>query len=120
MCIVADPGSTPGASTMISGGNDMAGDNAIPDNFYKTGIWVRKRTEILERDNHECQRCKDAGGYSKGNVVHHIKHLEDRPDLALDDDNLMTVCEACHNALHPERMRTPEASKRRQITPERW
>ena len=93
---------------------------SVPDNFYKTGVWVRKRTEILERDNHECQRCKDAGGYSKGNVVHHIKHLEDRPDLALEDDNLMTVCEACHNALHPERMRTPEASKRRQITPERW
>ncbi len=98
----------------------MAGDNTITDNFYKTGAWVRKRAEILERDNHECQRCKGAGGYSKGNVVHHIKHLEDRPDLALDDDNLMTVCERCHNILHPERLRTPEASKRRQITPERW
>ncbi|WP_461367237.1 HNH endonuclease [Candidatus Darwinibacter acetoxidans] len=88
--------------------------------FYKSSAWEKKRLEILERDNHECQRCKDAGGYSKGNVVHHIKHLDDRPDLALEDDNLMTVCEACHNALHPERLRTPEASKRRQITPERW
>lgn len=104
----------------LFGGEQHGRGITIPDNFYKTGVWVRKRLEILERDNHECQRCKDAGGYSKGNVVHHIKHLEDRPDLALDDDNLMTVCEACHNILHPERLWTPEASKRRQITPERW
>jgi 5-methylcytosine-specific restriction protein A len=124
MCIVADPGSTPGASTMISGGNDMAGDNAIPDNFYKTGIWVRKRAEILERDNHECQRCKDAGGYSKGNVVHHIKHLENRPDLALDDDNLLSVCAACHNREHPERfIHRIVQRKRNELAerfPERW
>jgi len=92
--------------------------------FYKTGVWVRKRTEILERDNHECQRCKDAGGYSKGNVVHHIKHLEDRPDLALDDDNLMTVCEACHNREHPERFIQnfvePRKNELIERFPERW
>ena len=93
---------------------------SVPDNFYKTGVWARKRVEILERDNHECQRCKDAGGYSKGNVVHHIKHLDDRPDLALEDDNLMTVCEACHNALHPERLKRPELREIAKEIPERW
>ncbi len=88
--------------------------------FYATREWKQKRLEILERDNYECQLCKREGRYSKGNVVHHVKHLEDRPDLALDDDNLMTVCEACHNRLHPERLIRPEAARREHVIPERW
>mgnify|MGYP001183356120 CR=1 FL=1 len=46
--------------------------------------------------------------------------LEMMTEMLEEYDNLMTVCEACHNILHPERLWTPEASKRRQITPERW
>lgn len=89
-------------------------------NFYHTTAWRKKRKQILQRDNHECQMCKGEGGYSKGNVVHHIEHLEDRPDLALEDNNLMTVCEACHNKLHPERWDVGRVAKRKEITPERW
>jgi len=37
--------------------------------------------------------------------VHHIKHLEDFPDLAYEDDNLVSLCHACHNARHPEKAR---------------
>ena len=88
--------------------------------FYKTAGWEKKRLEILERDNYECQRCKAKGRFGRGNVVHHIKHLEARPDLALEDDNLMTVCERCHNELHPEKLKRAETAKRERITPERW
>jgi 5-methylcytosine-specific restriction protein A len=88
--------------------------------FYKSTIWEKKRLEILQRDNFECQICKEEGGFAPATTVHHILHLENRPDLALDDDNLLSVCAACHNREHPEKLRTPEASKRRQITPERW
>ncbi len=88
--------------------------------FYKTGAWLRKRQEILMRDHHECQRCKERGGYSRGVVVHHIKHLDARPDLALVDDNLMTLCEVCHNLEHPEKLGQQEAAERRHLTAERW
>ena len=88
--------------------------------FYKSKMWEHKRLEILERDNFECQECKAEGGYSKGNVVHHILHLKDRPDLALEDSNLVTVCGACHNVLHPERLQRPERRKIEQLMPERW
>lgn len=88
--------------------------------FYKTAEWKRKRLEILERDNHECQECKREGRFSKGNVVHHVLHLDDRPDLALETDNLLTVCEACHNKLHPERLRRRAIDKKEHIAPERW
>ena len=88
--------------------------------FYKTREWGQKRLEILERDNHECQRCKSLGLYSKAECVHHIKHLEDCPELALENDNLQSLCLACHNIVHPERLRTPEITKIAKEIPERW
>lgn len=89
--------------------------------FYKTMAWRRKRLEILERDNYECQLCKREGKYNKGNTVHHIQHMEDRPDLALADDNLLTVCEACHNKEHPERSSGFNRAKEvKGVPPERW
>ena len=36
--------------------------------------------------------------------VDHIKELEDFPELALDDNNLRTLCKDCHNKRH-NRMR---------------
>ena len=68
--------------------------------FYKSRLWRKKRRDILRRDNYECQRCKAEGRVHVDSKkvegerkvvelnVHHIKELEDRPDLALDLDNL--------------------------------
>jgi 5-methylcytosine-specific restriction endonuclease McrA len=35
--------------------------------------------------------------------VHHIKHLDDYPELAFDDNNLISLCSACHRKMHPEK-----------------
>ena len=92
--------------------------------FYKSSAWEKKRLEILERDNYECQVCKEEGGFAPATTVHHILHLENRPDLALDDDNLLSVCAACHNREHPERFiqNFAEARKNKlnERFPERW
>jgi 5-methylcytosine-specific restriction endonuclease McrA len=87
--------------------------------FYKSRRWRNKRKQILKRDNNECQLCKAKGQFSKGEVVHHVKHLKDRPDLVLEDSNLMTVCNACHERLHPDRFGKQE-NKKKYITKERW
>lgn len=82
--------------------------------FYNGGPWKRRREEVKKRDNHECQECKrqgrlsiDTNEYSESAkrkkiqlVVHHIKELEYHPELALDIDNLETVCVDCHNKEH--------------------
>ena len=86
--------------------------------FYKSKEWKHKRPVILKRDNYECQRCKDLGGYSKAVVVHHIKHLRDHPELALVDSNLSSRCEPCHNIEHPEKGFKHE--RKDPITKERW
>lgn len=36
-------------------------------------------------------------------MVHHIKHAEEYPEIAFEDSNLVSLCEACHNKAHPEK-----------------
>ena len=69
--------------------------------FYHTRAWVRTRAYILKRDSNECQPCADRGLVTTNNlIVHHIKPLEYRPDLSLEENNLITVCIGCHNYIH--------------------
>ena len=81
--------------------------------FYNSQDWRDKREHIKERDHYECQECKRQGKVSldiyepnkNGRkkiklVVHHINELEFNPELALEDDNLETLCVDCHNKIH--------------------
>lgn len=82
--------------------------------FYDSEEWKLLREEVKKRDNYECQECKrdglvriDTNEYSEKAkrkkiqlVVHHIKELEQHPELALDIDNLETICVDCHNKEH--------------------
>lgn len=51
--------------------------------FYLWGAWKQKCREVKALDHNECQACKAKGRYRRGELVHHVKHLRDRPDLAL-------------------------------------
>lgn len=71
--------------------------------FYKSKQWVKKRERILKRDKYMCQNCKRYGKTRQATTVHHIKHLEDFPELAFVDENLISLCAECHNKAHPEK-----------------
>lgn len=72
--------------------------------FYNTVAWTRVRAYIVERDNNECQPCKQRGLVSTADqttlIVHHIIPLEHDPNKALNHSNLVTVCISCHNYIH--------------------
>lgn len=94
--------------------------------FYWWPKWQNLRAAVLRMDNYECQVCKARGRYSRGTIVHHVKHLRERPDLALsiyDPDTgarqLITVCKSCHEEEHPEALRKA-SSAQEPITEERW
>lgn len=87
--------------------------------FYKSREWQIIRAEVLKEQHYECQRCKSKGEYSSGNIVHHIKHIKEYPELALVRSNLMVVCYACHNELHPEKAFKFKV-KKKPINEERW
>ena len=81
--------------------------------LYGTTAWRRIRRHVLERDHYWCQRCKR----TIANTVHHRIPVEERPDLALEETNLESLCEQCHNASHPERNRKAEAPSRQSEAP---
>ena len=79
--------------------------------FYKSKSWERTRQLVLARDSYECQRCKELGlihldskkqeGFDKTIElnIHHIKPLEEYPELAHDLDNLVSLCLFHHNEI---------------------
>jgi len=62
------------------------------------------RKIVLERDNYTCQHCEKTGGRL---VVHHIKTFKMNPDVRLEPDNGIVLCNNCHEALHLSRMKKP-------------
>lgn len=93
--------------------------------FYAKNAWKQMAKIVRKIDRNECQICKSRGRYSRGVIVHHVKHLEDRPDLALSifdpetgDRQLITLCKACHKEQHPDALRCDRPSE--PLTVERW
>lgn len=73
------------------------------EGFYLSGAWKRKRKAILKRDGYVCRKCKRYGRRREATTVHHIKHLDEYPELALVPSNLISLCSDCHNKAHPEK-----------------
>lgn len=75
------------------------------DSFYSGLKWKRKRAAILRRDGYQCRECRRYGRMREAVEVHHIKPLELYPELAYDNDNLISLCHKCHSKRHPEKAR---------------
>jgi len=71
--------------------------------FYNGVDWLKARKLALIRDSHLCQECLKNKKITAAEMVHHTKTLEDYPELAYDLDNLVSLCNACHNKEHPEK-----------------
>ena len=84
------------------------------DPFYHTKEWKRVRAVALARDDGFCRDCLDRmqleAGFKpkRATMVHHVIPRTERPDLALDLDNLRSLCATCHERHHPERRAGPK------------
>lgn len=87
--------------------------------FYKIKEWRTIRLIAKKRDNNECQRCKSLGNQSKADMVHHVKEVRHYPALALDVNNTESLCNACHNIEHPEKL-AKHKKESKFINEERW
>lgn len=72
------------------------------DRFRSSRKWREKREQIRQRDNNLCQMCLrtfhgTSRQYNYHNLsVHHAIPIEQDYDKRLDDDNLITLCQDCH------------------------
>lgn len=66
------------------------------------------REYVLFRDGHICQCCK---GKSKDNILN-VHHIESRKTGGDAPNNLITLCETCHNGYHKGTIKLPTTIKR--------
>ena len=68
--------------------------------FYKSQKWKHKRDRVLRRDEYLCRECKRYGKSTAATTVHHCNPLEQYPELALVNNNLISLCGECHDKMH--------------------
>lgn len=68
--------------------------------FHKQPKWIRKRKVILRRDEYMCRHCRRYGKTTQATMVHHIYPVEDYPQLGLVNENLISLCNGCHEKMH--------------------
>ena len=71
------------------------------------GFW-NVREYVLYRDNHTCQCCK--GG--SGDKVLNVHHIASRKTGGNAPNNLVTLCETCHQLFHQGTVQLPKTIKR--------
>lgn len=73
------------------------------------GFW-NVREYVLFRDGYTCQCCKGKRGDKRLNV----HHIESRQTGGNAPNNLITLCETCHNGYHEGKIKLPDSAKRKQ------
>lgn len=72
--------------------------------FYQSVAWKRTRQTVIKRANGLCERCRAAGLYVPGVIVHHKKYITPGNihdvGVTLNPENLEYLCEDCHNKEH--------------------
>lgn len=63
--------------------------------FYNKRSWRKLSRRQLAAEP-LCRHCRRRGQLTPATVADHIIPRKDRPDLALDPDNLQSLCKPCH------------------------
>lgn len=68
--------------------------------FYKTSKWRKTRERVMRRNGYLCQESLRYGARRQAEMVHHIYPLEQYPDLAYEQWNLLPLTNKRHNEMH--------------------
>ena len=68
--------------------------------FYKRKEWIKGRQLAIVRDHALCRDCLDKDVITPYNIVHHIVPIKEDWSKRLDIDNLVCLCESCHQKRH--------------------
>lgn len=72
--------------------------------FYSSKAWQDCRNSYAAKRMHLCERCLARGIYRPGDIVHHVIEITpetiNKPEIALNHDNLRLLCRDCHAEVH--------------------
>jgi len=92
----------------------------VEENRTQTGVvrqstqdyppdWDRRRQRVYSRDDYQCQNCRRRGG-PYGDVELHAHHIVPKSRGGVHRfENLVTLCEPCHDAVHSGNAVAPTA-----------
>ena len=87
--------------------------NNISHQYYNTVQWHNLRDRYI-KEHPFCEECAKDNIITIAQEVHHKYEFlngntdEERTNLLLDEDNLMSVCRKCHRKIHNERHKKDE------------
>lgn len=85
----------------------MSKDTGFAHQFYVSWAWRRCRNAYMAAGHMLCERCLRKGLIRQGDEVHHKIHLTPDnvkdPTVALNWDNLETLCKECHDQEHDKK-----------------
>lgn len=81
--------------------------------YLQNSEWRELREKVLIRDNYRCNKCKC---YPSNNKPLHIHHIIERCQWWEDSlDNLIALCQSCHNEIHSKWVKSLHANTKRKI-----
>ena len=89
--------STPGGTTILPRGEDMAQEWA--KGFYKSATWLRCRHGYITSVHGLCERCFDPGYILHHKILLTAVNIKDQ-EITLNWDHLELLCLSCHNLEH--------------------
>lgn len=72
--------------------------------FYKSRAWQAVRRRALIRDHYLCQDCLKQHRVTKADTVHHLIEISEDYSKRLVLNNLISLCNACHNSRHGKKL----------------
>lgn len=67
---------------------------------YKHPLWQKKRLEVLDSANYQCERCFDDESQLH---VHHKHYIKGRKIWEYESSELVALCSSCHEQIHAEK-----------------
>lgn len=77
--------------------NWKGGISGDRERFMQEAVYKAWRLDVFERDSYTCDKCEQVGGKLE---AHHLAPYHSHPELRVDIDNGVTLCQTCHAAFH--------------------
>jgi len=100
------------------------------DAFYNSTDWDIVREAVLDRDKHKCQfflgKWNDEKHFPSkikivnADTVHHIIPIRQRPDLALDKNNCISLSFEAHEIIEDRHRWSWRKKEEKKLTEEKW
>ena len=89
--------------------SNLSRSNNLANEFFNSSmrlrldkLWIEAKNKVLIRDGYKCVKCSTEFDtwICLPLHVHHIIPASEEMALYLDEDNLITLCERCHDEIH--------------------